>query len=315
MKKGCLITGGAGFIGSHLADLLIGQGHPVIVVDDLSLGRRSNIVHLQDNQKFSFYEQDILDDAALAKVFNSHDITTVYHLAANSDIAQSFKTPDIDFKNTLQTTFNVLKQMKINHVDEIVFASSSAIYGEFSFPIHENQGPLQPQSHYGAAKLASEAFIYSFVENYGIKAWIARFPNVVGGRATHGVIFDFIKRLKLNPTELQILGDGNQNKPYLFVKDLVEAIYFLHERACQRINVFNVGVDSTTTVKNIADFTCREMNLTPAYIFTGGARGWSGDIPHFQYELGKIWNLGWKASHTSDEAVKAAITAILGDFA
>lgn len=307
-----LVTGGAGFIGSHLIDLLLRNGHFVVAIDNMSLGKKENIEHNLFNRNFIFHECEILDSVKLNNIFNQYFFDVVFHMAANSDIALSHENPDIDLENTFLTTYNVLKAMKEHNVKQIVFASTSAIYGEVKVKIFEDLGPLFPLSHYGAAKLASEAFISSFVENYNLKAWIIRFPNVVGKRATHGVIFDFINKLKKNPKELEILGNGNQNKPYLHVRDLVEAMVFIWEHTDDKINYYNVGVETRTTVKKIAEIVCEEMGLNPAFKFTGGDRGWIGDVPEFIYSLEKVHNLGWHAKMTSDEAVKKAVIEILG---
>jgi len=307
-----LVTGGAGFIGSHLCDYLIADGHYVVVVDNLSLGKKENIAHLEGHKKFAFYHVDILDYGKMSQIFQKECLEIVFHLAANSDIAKSRENPDIDFDNTLKTTYTILKLMKDFNVKKIVFSSTSAIYGETNTKVKENFGPLLPVSHYGAGKLASEAFISSFVENYDMQAWIVRFPNVVGERATHGVIFDFINKLTKNPNELEVLGNGEQYKPYLYVKDLVEAIVFILKNTYNKINYFNVGVDSRTKVKDIAGMVVDEMGLTAKIKYTGGDRGWIGDVPEFDYDLSKINSLGWRAKISSNEAVKKSIQYILG---
>ncbi|MCX7771180.1 MAG: NAD-dependent epimerase/dehydratase family protein [Proteobacteria bacterium] len=307
-----LVTGGAGFIGSHLVDFLLGKGYFVVVIDNLSLGKIENIEHNFGNPYFSFHKFDVLDYEKLIDLFKKYSFDVIFHLSANSDIAKSHEDPDIDLKNTFLSTYYILKAMKDSDVKNLVFASTSAIYGEAKGKIREDFGPLFPLSHYGASKLASEAFISSFAENYGFKAWIIRFPNVVGVRATHGVIFDFINKLRENPDELVILGDGTQNKPYLYVTDLIEAMVFIWEHTNDKINYFNVGVGTRTTVKKIAEIVCEEMGLKPEIKFTGGDRGWIGDVPEFDYSLDKIHRLGWFAKMTSDEAVRKAVRAILG---
>lgn len=306
-----LITGGAGFIGSHLADRLLAEGHSVVVYDNLSLGRLDNIEEAQKNPNFSFIEGDILDKEKFFAVFENNKFDIVFHMAANSDIARSHANPDVDFDNTLRTTYNTLLAMKEFGVKKIVFASTSAIYGETLEKVAETYGPLFPASHYGASKLASEAYISSFCENYGIQAWITRFPNVVGERSTHGVIRDFIKKLKKTPERLEVLGNGMQYKPYLYVKDLVDAILYVWKNTNDKINFYNLGVDSRTRVKEIAQMVIEEMGLNAKIEYTGGDRGWVGDVPEFNYNLDKIHKLGWEAKNTSNEAVRKAIRYIL----
>lgn len=306
-----LITGGAGFIGSHLTDRLLAEGHSVVVYDNLSLGRLDNIEEAQKNPNFSFIEGDILDKEKFFAVFENNKFDIVFHMAANSDIARSHANPDVDFDNTLRTTYNTLLAMKEFGVKKIVFASTSAIYGETLEKVAETYGPLFPASHYGASKLASEAYISSFCENYGIQAWITRFPNVVGERSTHGVIRDFIKKLKKTPERLEVLGNGMQYKPYLYVKDLVEAILYVWKNTNDKINFYNLGVDSRTRVKEIAQMVIEEMGFNAKIEYTGGDRGWVGDVPEFNYNLDKIHKLGWEAKNTSNEAVRKAIRYIL----
>ena len=306
-----LITGGAGFIGSHLADVLLSEGHNVVVFDNLLRGRISNLEEASKNSKFSFVKGDILNKDELFKLFDENKFDVVFHMAANSDIASSHANPDVDFGNTLTTTYNVLLAMKEFGVKNIVFASTSAIYGDTGVSVDEDFGPLFPISHYGASKLASEAYISSFCENYGFKAWITRFPNVVGERATHGAIYDFINKLRKNPKELEVLGDGSQIKPYLYVKDLVEAIVLVWKTTNEQVNYFNLGVESRTTVREMAEMVIQEMKLDATIKYTGGNKGWVGDVPQFSYSLDKIHNLGWKATVSSNEAVRKSIQYIL----
>lgn len=312
MDKTCLITGGAGFIGSHLCDYLLETKYKkVVVLDNLILGKESNIKHLFNNLNFIFVKGDILNKELLENLFKEYTFDFVYHLAANSDIAISSSNPGVDFNNTLLTTFSVLECMRQYNVKKIFFASSSAIYGQTIVKISESYGPLLPVSHYGACKMASETLISSYSENYNIQAWIARFPNVVGERATHGVIFDFVKKLRKNSYLLQVLGDGKQNKPYLYVKDLIDAFLFMIEKSDEKINVFNIGTETRTTVAEIAKMVIEEMGLKSSIEYTGGNRGWIGDVPEFQYDLSKIHQLGWKAKISSNEAVKKSIKFIL----
>ena len=308
-----LVTGGAGFIGSHLIDYLLAQGHRVVCVDDLSLGSMDNIAHHAADNNFTFVRLSILEEQKFDRLFAEHGFEHVFHLAANSDIQEGAANLRVDLEKTFMTTFVTLDCMQRHGVRNIVFASSSTVYGEHSAPLHEDIGPLFPISLYGAAKLASEAYIAAFCENCGMRAWIFRFPNVVGERATHGALYDFVNRLRENPRELRILGDGTQRKPYLYVKDLVEAILFVWGCAREKINYFNVGVSSTTTVATIAAIVVEEMGLRNVrFVYTGGDRGWVGDVPRFEYSLEKINRLGWNARRTSDEAVRHAVRAFLG---
>lgn len=306
-----LVTGAAGFIGSHLCDYLVSSNYHVTAIDNLSLGKMDNINHLVDLDNFTFHKIDILDYRLMQNLFYNTQFASVFHLAANSDIARSHFDSDIDVDNTFMTTYNILKLMKEFSVNEIIFASSSAIYGENFNNLSEDTGPLKPTSHYGASKLASEAFISSYVENYKLKAWIIRFPNVVGPRSTHGVIFDFINKLRINQDRLEILGNGEQIKPYLYVQDLIDAISFIWKNTKEKINVFNVGVDSRTKVIDIAMYVIREMHLNPEFNFTGGEIGWIGDVPEFKYDLSKIAQLGWRANLSSNDSVQKAIAMIL----
>lgn len=308
-----LITGGAGFIGSHLCDLLLSRGeNSVTVIDNLILGRKENIFHLIGNDNFTFLEEDLLNQGVLRSIFAKGQFDMVYHLAANSDIQKGSNDPTVDYNLTLNTTFNVLQCMREFGVKKFFFASTSAIYGETYDRLTENYGPLRPVSNYGAGKLASEAFISAFSAAYDIQTWIIRFPNVVGERFTHGVIYDFIHKLQKNPKVLTVLGNGEQIKPYLYVKDLIDGIQFVCQNANERFNVYNLGSDTRTKVKEIAQMVIEEMGLDVKIEYTGGDRGWVGDVPAFNYDLTKINHLGWYAAHDSNESVCIAIQKALG---
>lgn len=307
-----LITGGAGFIGSHLCDRLLQENNNITVVDNLILGKKENIEHLIKHPQFKFIEEDILNTSAMDEIFSSNKFDMVYHLAANSDIQKGGLDPTTDYNLTFNTTFKLLMLMKKHDIKKFFFASTSAIFGEATGYINEDFGPLQPVSNYGAGKLASEAFISAFSSTYNIQTWIARFPNVVGERFTHGVIFDFIKKLRNTPEELIVLGNGKQCKPYIYVKDLVDGIQFIINNADDRLNVYNIGPDTRTTVTEIATITIEEMGLNATITYTGGDRGWVGDVPEFKYDLTKINNLGWKAPRTSNDAIRLAIRKGLG---
>ena len=307
-----LITGGAGFIGSHLVDRPLKDGINVTVIDNLSLGLERNISHNFTNVNFTFIKGDVLDRDLMNSIFGNNSFDFVYHLAANSDIARSHAVPSVDLNATFLTTYSVLEQMRLHNVKQLMFASTSAIYGNANGQeVTETYGPLFPTSHYGACKLASEGIIASYCENYGLQAYITRFPNVCGERTTHGVLHDFIKKLKRNPNELEVLGDGKQAKPYLYVKDLINAIQFVIHHTTDQINYFNLGVEGNTSVTRIAEMVIKSMGLNATIRYTGGNKGWVGDVPLFRYNLDKIHEIGWKASLSSDEAVQKAINYIL----
>jgi UDP-glucose 4-epimerase len=305
-----LAAGGAGFVGSHLIDTLLSDGFFVVCVDNLSLGSEDMIRHCYNNPSFIFREFDINDKDKLNNLFEEYPFERVYHLAANSDIRKSGEDPCLDYFNTFLTTVSLLDTMRLYSVKEMFFSSTSAVYGDKQGLLSEDAGSLKPISYYGAAKLASEAYISAYAFMNDLRANIIRFPNVVGPRLTHGVIYDFIAKLKNNPNSLEILGDGNQSKPYIHVSDLIDAILSLSYE--QGVEVLNVGVETSTTVSRIADITCRELGLTDVeYKYTGGAVGWLGDVPKFQYDLSKFHARGWKAKHTSDEAVWLAVRSLL----
>lgn len=307
-----LITGGAGFIGSHLCDALMERGHNLTVVDNLILGRKENISHLLGKVGFEFIEEDLLQTEAMRDIFKDRKFDMVYHLAANSDIQKGRKDPQVDYDLTFNTTYHVLRYLKEFGIRKFFFASTSAIYGETSDVLNEDYGPLRPVSNYGAGKLASEAFISAFSSTYHIQTWITRFPNVVGERFTHGVIYDFIHKLLKNPAELEVLGNGEQCKPYVYVKDLVAGILYVIDHASDEYNVYMLGSDSRTKVKDIAAMVIEEMGLNAEIKYTGGDRGWVGDVPEFRYDLSKVNTLGWKAAYTSNESVRLAIQKALG---
>ncbi len=311
-RKSYLITGGAGFIGSHLCDRLLKDGCRVTALDDLSLGREEFLARAREKPDFRFIRGDILETGFLDSVFKDEEFDGIFHLAANSDIQAGGRETDRDLKLTFLTTFKVLEAMRRFSVKKIVFASSSAIYGPVKGKISENYGPLRPASFYGAAKLAGEAFITAFITHFQMRAWIFRFPNVVGNRLTHGVVYDFIGKLRRDPTRLHILGDGKQSKPYLHVDDLIEAMLFCFRKQRANYNCVNVGVPSETSVKRIAEIIIEEMGLAGVnFQYSGGSEGWIGDVPRYQYDLSLIEKLGWKAKFTSEGAIRKAVREYL----
>lgn len=308
-----LVAGGAGFIGSHLCDALLSKNNTVIVADKLIMGSK-NIEHLSQNTNFKFYEMELADQDNVDKLFGDNKIDIVYHMAANSDIQKSANDTSIDFNDTLLTTRVLLESMRKNNVKNIFFASTSAVYGEMpDIVLNEETGGLKPVSYYGGAKLASEALISSYVSMCDMNAVIFRFPNVIGPRLTHGVVYDFVKKLRNNPKELEILGNGTQCKPYIYVTDLVNAIVKLTEQFEPGVDVFNISVMSEgTSVTHIAEIVVDVLGLSDVeFKYTGGDRGWKGDVPRFKYDISKVLATGWKPEYTSDEAVrKAAIEAV-----
>lgn len=303
------VAGGAGFIGSHLIDSLLAKGHRVICADKLIMGDR-NIEHLKERSDFKFYEIELTAQEKMDQIFLENKIDVVYHLAANSDIQKGGKEPSIDFYDTLLTTRVLLECIRKTDVKKIFFASTSAVYGEMlDVELTETTGGLMPVSYYGGAKLASEALISSYVFMCDISAVIFRFPNVTGPRLTHGAVFDFIRKLRKNPAELEILGDGTQCKPYIYVLDLVEAIMKLTEDFRQGETVYNISVTSPgTTVTRIAKIVVKELGLENVkFVYTGGDRGWKGDVPRFSYDISKVLATGWSPRHTSDEAIRQTV--------
>ncbi|MBM6885162.1 NAD-dependent epimerase/dehydratase family protein [Pseudoflavonifractor phocaeensis] len=307
-----MVAGGAGFIGSHLIDALLAQGDDVVCVDNFFIGTRENIAHLHGNPHFKFYEQDLTDLDRMLKIFQAEQVEYVFHLAANSDIQASAQNPMIEYKNTYSTTFILLECMRLCGVKKLFFASTSAVYGEqMGVEVSEDAVALKPISYYGGAKLGSEGIISSFAYMNDMSVLVFRFPNVIGPRLTHGVIFDFVKRLKADPTHLRILGDGTQSKPYIYVMDLVDAIMRFKDVE-KGITLYNVGVETQTSVTRIAEIVCEKMGLPEIpFEYTGGRGGWKGDVPVFAYNLDKIHAAGWRASMTSDEAVAKTVEMVL----
>jgi UDP-glucose 4-epimerase len=306
------VTGGAGFIGSHLSEKLLAEGNQVTVYDNLISGSKENIKHLIGKKGFQFIQDDLLDTVVLNQTLKGYDI--VWHLGANTDIPTGNKVTDLDLKNCTIATRNVLEAMRINNIDEILFASSACVYGDGApRALSESFGPLFPINLYGAGKLACEGLLSSYSHLFGIKVWMFRFANVVGDRMGHGVIFDFIQKLKKNPRELEILGDGKQEKPFFLVEDCISGMMFAFQKLKNQCDVFNLGTETFITVTRIGEIVCEEMGLKNVkFKYTGGKRGWPGDAPVIHFSVNKMKKLGWQASHSSDEAVRIATRRLLG---
>ncbi len=299
-----MVTGGAGFIGSHIVDRLMSEGHEVVVYDNLSSGKKEFVEHHMGKENFRFVHADLLDFETLNKEMQGVDL--VYHVAANPDVRLGAKDTKVHMEQNVLATYNVLEAMRLNDVRDIVFTSTSTVYGEAKkIPTPEDYGPLIPISLYGASKLGAEAFITSYAHTFDMRAVIYRFANIVGPRGTHGVIYDFIMKLKRNPRELEILGDGTQTKSYLYVEDCVDAIIYGYEHRREDVEIFNIGSEDWVSVKKIADIVVEEMNLRDVvYRFTGGKRGWKGDVPKMLLSIEKIKSYGWKPKRGSEESVR-----------
>jgi len=307
------VTGVAGFIGSQLADHLLEDRGCVSGVDDLSLGKLEHLEAARRTDSFRFTQGDIRDPASAVECLRAAatwggrpDI--IWHLAANSDIAAGIADASIDFQRTLRTTYAVLEAAKAEGVKHVALASTSAVYGERDDLLTEDSGPLLPISNYGAAKLASEALVSAAAESFLDRVWIFRFPNVVGSRMTHGAMRDFLERLKSHPASLRVLGDGSQSKPYLHVAELIGAMTFIVEHSNDRRNLFNIGPSGEgTRVAFIAEQIIARCAPGASIAYTGGDRGWVGDVPRFRYSTEKLARLGWRPKLSSDEAVLRAI--------
>ena len=308
-----LVTGGAGFIGSHIVDRLPEYFERVIVLDNLSSGRIENIRHHFGKKYFSLVRADLkFFDMDWVKFFN---VDTVFHYAANPEVRVSVLEPRTHFEENLLATFNVLEACRKNDVSCIVFASTSTVYGDAqTIPTPEQYYPLEPISVYGCCKLACENLLTTYSKLYGIKALILRYANVIGPRSAHGVIFDFINKLKTCPKVLEILGDGTQKKSYIHVKDAVDATVHLYRNfksSKSNYSIYNVGNEDWITVKDIADIILKEMGLSNIeYHFspaTEDGRGWLGDVKFMLLDISKLKSTGWMPSMNSEQAVKDTV--------
>jgi UDP-glucose 4-epimerase len=307
------VTGGAGFIGSHLVDSLVEEGHEVVVYDDLSTGDLKNIKYQIDNNNVRFIRADLLNLPYLIESMAGSEM--VFHLAAHSDIRRGIENTKADLENETIGTYNILESMRLNQIKRIVFSSSATIYGDTQAPVNEEHGPLLPISLYGAGKLAGEGLISAFCHLFGMQSWVNRFTNIIGSRGNHGVIFDFAHKLRNNTGELEILGNGSQFRPFLHVRECVDGIIFGFKHAHETVNLLNIGVDSTTDVNTVARIVVKEMGLTEVqFKYTGGNRGWNGDAPYLNFDTTKLKKLGWQAKLSSDEAVVRAAREIIEEM-
>ncbi len=300
------VTGGAGFIGSHLVNRLVNTG-TVTIYDNLSVGKQAFIETYLNSGKATLIKADLLDFTRLVESIEGHEV--VFHLAADSDVFRDYERTKTHFDQEIIATFNLLEAMRRSNIKKLVFTSSSVVYGEATrFPIPEDYGPLLPISLYGAGKLADEGLISSYCHIFGMQTWICRNANIVGNHGTHGVIYDFLHKLLLNPYELEIRGDGTQQKSYVHVDEFIDAMLYIFNHAKDQVNLYNIGCNSSSRVNDIARMVIQEMgNGKTSLKYTGGKRGWPGDVPHFELDVSKLEKLGWAALLSSNQAVKKAI--------
>ncbi|MFC7325825.1 NAD-dependent epimerase/dehydratase family protein [Halorubrum rutilum] len=301
-----LVTGGAGLVGSHLAAGLLDRGATVRVADDLSKGTRDRVPDGAD-----FVAADLTDPGDVAEAVTG-DLDIVFHFAAYTDT--NYDDDRELFEENTEMTYNVLDRMREVGIDRFAFTSSSTVYGEAPRPTPEDYGPLEPISIYGSSKLADEGLISTHAHSYGIRSWVFRFANIVGPRQRGNVIPDFIEKLDADPTRLEILGDGRQEKSYMHVTECVDAIQHVVEHADDAYNVYNLGTRTTTSVTDIADIVSDELGVDPDYAYTGGDRGWTGDVPKMRLSIERLADLGWEPSIESDEAVRRSARELIDEI-
>jgi UDP-glucose 4-epimerase len=298
-----LVTGGAGFIGSHLAERLLADGAEVVVYDNFSTGRRPFVEGLEAADGATIVEGDVLDRELLTRTLEGCD--AVFHMAANADVRFGLEDPGRDFRQNAQATYEVLEAMRANGIGRIVFASSGSVYGEPGvFPTPEDAPFPVQTSPYGASKLAAEGLIEAYCEGYGFSGIVLRFVSVLGERYTHGHLYDFYKSLREDPSSLTVLGNGQQRKSYIYVGDTVDGIMLLagyHQKPGARI--YNIGTDEVTTVDWSVRSVSEHLGIEPEIVHTGGERGWIGDSPLIHLDCTRLRALGWTPSHSIAQAV------------
>jgi UDP-glucose 4-epimerase len=297
-----IITGCAGFIGSSLVDRLLSMGHLVVGVDNFSSGQRRFLESALANKNFKLVEADLLDPEHLTPAFAGGDV--VFHFAANADVRFGTDHPRRDLEQNTIATYNVLEAMRAHGVKKILFSSTGSVYGEAKVIPTPEDGPFPIQtSLYGASKLAGEGLIAAYCEGFGFQSWIFRFVSILGERYTHGHVFDFYRKLKDDPTVLPVLGNGQQKKSYLYIQDCLDAMLQALEKATDKVNVLNLGVDGYCQVNDSIGWICEALNVKPTMQYSGGDRGWIGDNPFIFLETKRIQTLGWKPKHTIREGV------------
>ena len=309
-----IVVGGAGFIGGHLTRHLIQHTDAeVTVFDNFTSGTRWRLDEVENHPRLKVIEGDVKDLPALRAAMQGQEC--VYHFAANPDIAKAVTQPDIDFWEGTYLIQNLIEAMRLEGVSKLIYASGSGVYGDTGeTPVHENYAPMLPISTYGASKLACEALICSYCHMFGLNASAFRFANVVGPRQTHGVAYDFIRRLILAPKTLQILGDGTQSKSYIHVEDVIAAMRLIEQRGQTGFDFFNAATEDYVTVREIADMITKRLGLTDVeYEFTGGKRGWKGDVPIVRFNADKIRALGWANRMSAAEALLDSVDSMIAD--
>lgn len=310
------ISGGAGFIGSHLSQRLLADNNVerVVIYDNFSSGKKKHLADAILDSRLEIVEGDIKELSKVVEAMDDCDV--VFHLASNPDIAKAVTQPDIDFWEGAYLTNNILEAMRLNGVKRIFYTSGSGVYGESGLrECSEDQGPLIPISTYAASKIAGEAMICSYCHMFDMKGLAFRFANVVGPRQTHGVAYDFIRRLKKNSNSLTIMGDGTQSKSYIYIDDILDAIFIAGKSMNKPFDCFNVASVDYITVKEIADIVTERMGLGAVkYEFTGGDRGWQGDVPIVRFSLHKIFHMGWQPKLTSAQAIRSSAEAMISEI-
>lgn len=302
-----LVTGGAGYIGSHICKRLVKNGHNVVVIDNLSNSSKDSLSELFDKPNFTFYEFDVNNTFKLRGVLGRHPIDMVFHFAGNSDSCKGEESPYADIENTLQTTLNILEMMRVFEIKKFFFSSSSNVYGNTKERLQESRSIMRPISHYGAGKLASEAFISSFSSLHDFQVWIARFSNTVGPEMYRGVIPDLIRKIKKHPDQLEVYGDGTQSKPYIWIDDLVEGVMWLLSHTKDPYNAYLVGVDSNVSVERIAQIVMEEVGIQAPIAYRKDYVGSKGDVNKYSYDVTNLRMMGWVPKYTSEEAVRKAV--------
>jgi len=303
------ITGGAGFIGSHLAQRMLLEGNSVTIYDNFSTGNERFLDSSINNKNLNLINADLLENEKLIKSMYQHDF--VFHLAANADVRFGTDHPRKDLEQNIIATHNVLEAMRLNGVRKIVFSSTGSIYGESKIiPTPEDVSfPLQT-SLYGASKLSGEGLISAYCEGFNIQAWIFRFVSILGERYTHGHVYDFYRQLKNDHSKLNVLGDGNQKKSYLYIKDCIDGIIHAIQNSDEKINIFNLGTNEYVTVKQSISIICDELKLNPELIFSGGERGWVGDNPFIWLDCNKINSEGWIPKLSISQSIRKTVNWI-----